>query len=154
MIALIQRVSKASVAVGGQTLGKIDVGLLALLGVERGDDEAEARRLSERVLQYRVFPDAEGKMNRSLADLRGGLLVVPQFTLAADTGRGNRPSFSPAAVPADAERLYRRFVACSRERMPGANIQEGRFGADMQISLVNDGPVTFWLQVRPTPAIA
>ena len=144
----------ASVAVGGETLGTIGVGLLALLGVERGDDEAEARRLSERVLQYRVFPDAEGRMNRSLSELRGGLLVVPQFTLAADTGRGNRPSFSPAALPADAERLYLRFLACSRERIPGANVQEGRFGADMQISLVNDGPVTFWLQARAASAIA
>ncbi len=138
----------ASVSVGAETVGAIGAGLLALLGAECGDAESEAGRLAERVAGYRVFPDAEGRMNRSLIDTGGALLVVPQFTLAADTGSGSRPSFSPAASPADAERLYRRFLARARERMPRADIRQGRFGADMQVSLVNDGPVTFWLQVR------
>ncbi len=147
MIALIQRVREARVEVGGRAIGEIGRGLLALLGVERGDGEAEAERLAARVLGYRVFPDAEGRMNLALAEAGGGLLVVPQFTLAADTTKGARPSFSTAAAPDEGERLYERFVAVARARH-GA-LQTGRFGAEMQVSLVNDGPVTFWLRVAP-----
>ena len=147
MIALIQRVAAASVAVGGETVGEIGAGLLALLGVERGDGEAEAGRLAERVLGYRVFADDEGKMNRSLLDVRGELLVVPQFTLVADTKSGTRPSFSSGASPAEGERLYRVFVDEAKKRH--ARVATGRFGAHMKVSLVNDGPVTFWLQVAP-----
>lgn len=147
MIALIQRVSEASVTVEGETVGAIGPGLLAFIGVERGDGEAEAARLVARVLGYRIFPDAQGKMNRSLSDTGGGLLAVPQFTLAADTRKGARPSFSSAAPPEEGERLYRRFVELARERL--GTVQGGRFGADMKVQLVNDGPVTFWLQVRP-----
>ncbi len=147
MIALIQRVSEASVRVGGETLGRIGPGLVALVGVERGDGDACVARLVERVLGYRVFADAEGRMNRSLVDIDGGLLAVPQFTLAADTKKGTRPGFSGAAAPAEGERLFARFVAVARERH--ARVETGRFGADMKLSLVNDGPVTFWLQVKP-----
>ncbi|MDX1375066.1 MAG: D-aminoacyl-tRNA deacylase [Burkholderiales bacterium] len=147
MIALIQRVSEASVHVGGETIGRIGPGLVALIGVERGDGEAAAARLVERVLGYRVFPDAEGRMNRSLADIDGGLLAVPQFTLAADTHKGTRAGFSRAASPAEGERLFARFVALARERR--AQVETGRFGADMQLRLANEGPVTFWLQVKP-----
>ena len=149
MIALLQRVSEARVTVAGQSVGAIGEGLLILLGVERGDGEAEAVRLVERVLGYRVFPDDQGRMNRSLHDTDGGLLVVPQFTLPADTRKGTRPSFTPAAAPADGERLYERFVALSKAQH--ADVQTGRFGADMQVQLINDGPVTFWLQVDPAP---
>jgi len=148
VIALIQRVAAASVAVGGETVGEIGAGLLALLGVERGDGEAEAGRLAERVLGYRVFADDEGKMNRSLLDVRGELLVVPQFTLVADTKSGTRPSFSSGASPAEGERLYRVFVDEAKKRH--ARVATGRFGAHMKVSLVNDGPVTFWLQVAPS----
>jgi D-tyrosyl-tRNA(Tyr) deacylase len=148
VIALIQRVAAASVAVGGETVGEIGAGLLALLGVERGDGDAEASRLAERVLGYRVFADGEGKMNRSLADVQGELLVVPQFTLVADTKSGTRPSFSSGASPADGERLYRVFVDEAKKRH--ARVATGRFGAHMKVSLVNDGPVTFWLQISPT----
>jgi len=148
VIALIQRVAAASVAVGGETVGEIGAGLLALLGVERGDGDAEASRLAERVLGYRVFADGEGKMNRSLADVQGELLVVPQFTLVADTKSGTRPSFSSGASPADGERLYRVFVDEAKKRH--ARVATGRFGAHMKVSLVNDGPVTFWLQVAPS----
>jgi D-tyrosyl-tRNA(Tyr) deacylase len=147
VIALLQRVTEAHVDVAGETVGTIDAGLLVLLGVERGDDEAEAKRLVERVLGYRVFPDAEGRMNRSLTDTGGGLLVVPQFTLAADTDKGTRPSFTPAAPPEDGERLYERFVVLARESHP--TVATGRFGADMKVHLVNDGPVTFRLRVAP-----
>jgi D-tyrosyl-tRNA(Tyr) deacylase len=143
----VQRVAEARVAVGGETLGAIGRGVLALVGVERGDSEREARRLAERVLGYRIFADAEGKMNLSLADVAGGLLLVPQFTLAADTRSGTRPGFSSAAAPEEGERLFRLFVQACRERH--AEVASGRFGADMQVSLVNDGPVTFWLQVSP-----
>lgn len=147
MIALLQRVSEARVAVAGAIVGEIGRGVVALLGVERGDSEAEAARLAERVIGYRIFADAAGKMNRSLADIRGELLAVPQFTLAADTDRGARPSFSSAAPPAEGERLFWRFVTLARARhLP---VETGTFGADMQLSLVNDGPVTFWLRVRP-----
>lgn len=140
--------SEASVTVEGEVVGAIGAGVLALVGVERGDSEAEARRLVERVLGYRIFADEAGKMNRSLVDLGGSLLTVPQFTLAADTRKGARPSFSSAAAPAEGERLYRRFVALARERL-GGKVQEGRFGADMKVRLVNDGPVTVWLQAGP-----
>jgi D-tyrosyl-tRNA(Tyr) deacylase len=148
MIALLQRVSEARVDVAGATVGAIGPGLLVLLGVERGDGDAAATRLVERVLGYRVFEDDDGRMNRSLADTGGGLLVVPQFTLAADTRKGTRPSFTPAAAPEEGQRLYERFVALARERHE--EVATGRFGADMQVHLVNDGPVTIWLQVRPT----
>ncbi len=147
MIALVQRVSEAEVTVGGESVGAIGAGILALVGVERGDGEPEAERLVERVLGYRIFADAEGKMNLSLADTGGALLAVPQFTLAADTRKGARPSFSSAAPPAEGERLFGRFVALARARV-GA-VATGRFGAEMRVRLVNDGPVTFWLQVSP-----
>jgi D-tyrosyl-tRNA(Tyr) deacylase len=146
LIALIQRVSEARVVVAGDVVGEIGPGVLALLGVERGDSEAQAARLVERVCTYRIFPDGEGRMNRSLVDAGGRLLVVPQFTLVADTSKGTRPGFSTGAAPADGERLYERFVALARARI---EVRTGRFGADMKVSLVNDGPVTFWLQVRP-----
>ena len=145
MIALIQRVAEARVAVGGETVGAIGAGILALLGVERGDGEGEAARLAERVLGYRVFADSAGKMNLSVKDTNGGLLVVPQFTLVADTNSGTRPSFSSGASPEEGERGYIRFVEEAMKRH--ANVQTGRFGAHMKVSLVNDGPVTFWLQV-------
>jgi D-tyrosyl-tRNA(Tyr) deacylase len=146
MIGLLQRVSEARVVVEAVTVGAIGHGLLVLIGVERGDGEAQAERLLERLLNYRVFPDAAGKMNLSLREVQGGgLLLVPQFTLAADTNSGNRPSFTPAAAPADGERLFNYLV--ERARTQHALVQTGRFGADMKVSLVNDGPVTFWLRV-------
>ena len=147
MIALIQRVTEAKVVVGGETTGAVGAGILALIGVEKGDGEAQARRLCERVLGYRIFADAEGKMNRSLADTAGGLLLVPQFTLAADTHKGARPSFSSAAPPDVGERLFDLFVSIARASH--ATVETGRFGADMKVHLVNDGPVTFWIQVPP-----
>ena len=147
MIALIQRVREARVQAGGLTTGAIHRGIVALVGVERGDEEAQAARLVERVIGYRIFADAQGRMNRSLAEVGGGLLLVPQFTLAADTRSGARPSFSSAASPAEGERLYLRFVELARERH--SPVETGTFRSDMQVSLVNDGPVTFWLQVRP-----
>lgn len=150
MIALIQRVAKASVTVDGRVVGAIGPGLLALVCAERGDTEAEADRLVSKLVGYRVFSDAAGKMNRSLMDIDGkgnpgALLVVSQFTLAADTNSGTRPSFTPAAAPEDGRRLYERFVARARAVLP--QVQTGEFGAMMQVSLVNDGPVTFWLRV-------
>jgi D-tyrosyl-tRNA(Tyr) deacylase len=147
LIALIQRVTAARVAVGDDTVGEIGAGLLLLLGVERGDGNPEAARLAERVLGYRVFADAAGKMNLSLKDVRGGLLVVPQFTLVADTNSGTRPSFSSGASPAEGELLYQVFVEEAKKRH--APVATGRFGAHMKVSLVNDGPVTFWLQISP-----
>ena len=147
MIALIQRVAEARVRIAGETAGEIGRGVLALIGVERGDGEREAARLAERVLGYRIFPDAEGKMNRSLADIGGGLLLVPQFTLAADTRSGTRPGFSTAAAPEEGRRLFDVLLNLCREKH--AAVATGRFGADMQVSLVNDGPVTFWLQASP-----
>ncbi|MEO8717987.1 MAG: D-aminoacyl-tRNA deacylase [Burkholderiales bacterium] len=149
MIALVQRVAEAGVAAGGEPLGAIGRGVLALVGVERGDGEREALRLAVRVLGYRIFADAEGRMNRSLADIAGGLLLVPQFTLAADTKSGTRPGFSSVAAPEEGRRLFEIFVRACRERH--AEVASGRFGADMQVRLVNDGPVTFWLQVPPSP---
>jgi D-tyrosyl-tRNA(Tyr) deacylase len=147
VIALIQRVSEARVEVAGAAVGAIGRGVLALIGVERGDGESEAARLAERVIGYRIFPDAEGRMNLSLADVGAALLAVPQFTLAADTRKGARPSFSSAAPPEEGERLFVRFVELARERH--ARVETGRFGAEMRVSLVNDGPVTFWLQAAP-----
>lgn len=145
MIALIQRVASARVEVDGAVVGAIGPGLLALVGVQPGDGEAQAQRLLERVLGYRVFADAEGRMNRSLADTGGGLLLVSQFTLAADTRSGMRPGFSTAAAPAEAERWFNRLVELARARHP-AGVETGRFGAHMQVHLVNDGPVTFRLE--------
>jgi D-aminoacyl-tRNA deacylase len=147
VIALIQRVREARLQVDGITTGAIHRGIVALIGVERGDGETQAARLAERVIGYRIFADADGKMNRSLAEVGGGLLLVPQFTLAADTRSGARPSFSSAAPPAEGERLYLRFVELARARH--APVETGTFRSDMQVSLVNDGPVTFWLQVKP-----
>jgi len=149
MIALIQRVSEARVAVAGAELAAIGRGVLALVCAERGDTEAQAARLADRLLGYRIFPDAEGRMNLSLLDVGGELLAVPQFTLAADTGKGMRASFSAAAPPAEGERMFDLFVAIARRK--SSRVQTGRFGAEMQVSLVNDGPVTFWLQVSPAP---
>jgi D-aminoacyl-tRNA deacylase len=145
MIGLIQRVSEASVTVDGAVVGQIARGLLVLVGVEKQDVEASAQRLLERIFTYRVFPDAEGKMNLSLADIEGGMLLVPQFTLAADTRKGTRPSFSSAAPPEQGAALFDFFVRTARTRH--AKVEAGIFGADMKVSLVNDGPVTFWLQV-------
>ncbi len=145
MLSLIQRVAQASVTVDGEVVGQIGPGLLALVGVEPGDDEAALARMAERLLGYRVFADDAGKMNRSLSDTGGGLLLVSQFTLAADTRSGMRPSFSSAAAPAEAERLFNRLVAICREKR-GGGVETGRFGAHMVVSLVNDGPVTFLLR--------
>ncbi|MCK9200193.1 MAG: D-aminoacyl-tRNA deacylase [Gallionella sp.] len=145
MIGLIQRVGEASVTVEDRVVGQIGRGLLVLLGVEKADDETSAKRLLERILTYRVFPDADGKMNLSLADIHAELLLVPQFTLVADTHKGTRPSFSSAAPPEQGAVLFEYFVAAARERHAG--VETGVFGADMKVSLVNDGPVTFWLQV-------
>lgn len=147
MIGLLQRVTRAQVTVAGEPVGAIAAGLLVLVGVERGDGEAQAARLLERLLGYRVFADADGRMNRSLADTGGGLLLVPQFTLPADTQKGTRPSFTPAAAPADGERLFRHLLGLAEAEH--APVASGRFGADMQVELVNDGPVTFWLRVPP-----
>ncbi len=147
MIALLQRVSMAQVVIDGVTEGAIERGLLVLLGVEAGDGTAEADRLLERLLNYRVFNDEAGKMNLSLRDVGGGLLLVPQFTLAADTGKGLRPGFSTAAPPEQGRLLFDHFVTRARGRH--AEVATGRFGADMQVTLTNDGPVTFWLQLRP-----
>lgn len=147
MIALIQRVSRAQVAVDGECIGAIDGGLLALLAVQPGDGEAQAQRMVERLLGYRVFADADGKMNRALADVGGGLLLVSQFTLAADTGKGMRPSFTRAASPDEGERWFNRVVEIAHQRHP--KVETGRFGAHMEVTLVNDGPVTFWLEVAP-----
>jgi len=145
MIALIQRVSSASVTVSDQQIGAIEGGLLALIGVQPADTETTAERLLQRLLAYRVFPDEAGRMNRSLADTGGGLLLVPQFTLAADTRKGNRPGFSTAAPPERAAALFEHLCGLARRDHP--MVQIGRFGADMSVALTNEGPVTFWLQV-------
>lgn len=144
MIGLLQRVSTASVRVGGREVAAIGRGLLVLVGVQKDDGEAQAARLLERLLSYRVFPDDAGRMNRSLRDVQGGLLLVPQFTLAADTGSGTRAGFSTAAEPARARELFDHLVREARAGWPQACA--GEFGADMQVSLVNEGPVTFWLE--------
>ena len=145
MLSLIQRVTQASVSVDGQTIGSVGPGLLALVAVEPGDGEAQFLRMAERLLGYRVFADEAGKMNRSLADIGGGLLLVSQFTLAADTRSGMRPSFTTAAPPEEAERGYNRLVEICRKKHP-PGVETGRFGAHMVISLVNDGPVTFLIR--------
>lgn len=144
MIALIQRVKQAKVEVENQIVGQIAQGLLVLLGVEQGDDQAKADKLLEKVLNYRVFSDEAGKMNLNVQQVGGSLLVVSQFTLAADTQKGLRPSFSRGAAPQEAEALYRYFHERAATQIP---TQTGQFAADMQVSLQNDGPVTFWLQV-------
>lgn len=147
MIALIQRVAQARVVVDTQSIGQIGRGVLALIGVEKGDTDAQAARLIERVLGYRIFADESGKMNCSLIDVGGGLLLVPQFTLVADTNNGMRPSFSSGATPAEGAERFDAFVAMARSKH--SPVETGRFGADMKVHLVNDGPVTFWLQVKP-----
>lgn len=146
MIALLQRVSHATVVVDGATIGAIGAGLMVLVCAERGDTEREADALLSKLLGYRVFSDDAGKMNRSVADIGGGLLLVPQFTLAADTKSGTRPSFTPAAAPEDGRRLFDHFVQQARQRH--ASVETGKFGADMKVSLTNDGPVTFWLEAK------
>jgi D-aminoacyl-tRNA deacylase len=144
VIGLLQRVTHAEVLVGGESIGSIGRGLLVLVAVQPDDSEARADRLLERLLGYRVFPDVDGRMNVSLRDCGGGLLLVPQFTLAADTRKGTRAGFTSAAPPALGERLFGYLVAAARAAHP--ELATGRFGADMQVSLVNDGPVTFWLE--------
>ena len=146
MIALLQRVSEASVTVDGKITGRIDKGLMVLLCAERGDTARQADTLLNRLLSYRVFYDENGKMNLSVAAVNGGLLFVPQFTLAADTSSGTRPSFSPAAPPEEGRRLFDYFVAQAKAKHP--QVETGVFGADMKVALINDGPVTFWLQVK------
>lgn len=145
MLALIQRVTQARVEVDGDVVGAIGPGLLALVGIQPGDGDAQVARMTERLLGYRVFADIAGRMNRSLADCGGGLLLVSQFTLAADTDSGMRPGFSTAATPAEAEPLFARLVETCRQQH-AAGVETGRFGAHMMISLVNDGPVTFLLR--------
>lgn len=147
VIGLLQRVRWAKVTVSGLPIATIGPGLLVLVGVERGDSTAGAARLAERLLAYRVFADAAGRMNRSLADVEGELLLVPQFTLVADTSHGNRPGFEPAAPPAEGQRLFEYLVSAARARCP--RVQTGQFGADMELELVNSGPVTFSLRVPP-----
>jgi D-tyrosyl-tRNA(Tyr) deacylase len=147
VIALLQRVSEARVVVDDRITGEISSGILALIGVQRGDTEQQATRLLQRLLAYRIFPDESGKMNLDLRQAGGHLLLVPQFTLAADTNSGNRPSFTPAAPPAEGKRLFNCFTALAEQELKG--VQTGVFGADMKVQLINDGPVTFWLQVPP-----
>ncbi len=150
MIALLQRVSEARVDVDGATIGRIGPGLLVLVCAERGDTEAEAGRLLAKLLKLRIFTDAAGKMNQSVQDVGGGLLLVSQFTLAADTRGGNRPSFTGAAAPDEGRRLYEHFVAQARAQHPV--VETGRFAADMKVHLVNDGPVTIPLRIAPATA--
>jgi len=149
MIGLVQRVTRADVRVNGEIVGAIERGILALIGVRKGDDAAAADRLLERLIAYRIFPDAQGRMNLSLRDIQGGLLLVPQFTLAADTQKGTRAGFSTAAAPEVARGLFEHLVA--RARASQVTVAAGVFGVDMQVALVNDGPVTFWLET-PLPA--
>ncbi len=144
MIGLIQRVSRAEVRVDGETVGQTGRGLLVFVAVHRDDSEQDISRLAERILSYRVFPDEQGRMNRSLEDIAGGLLLVPQFTLAADTKKGTRASFAKAAPPEKGAPYFERLVALCRRRLDA--VETGRFGAHMEVSLVNDGPVTFWLE--------
>jgi len=147
--AVLQRVAEASVTIDGEVTGRVGKGLLVLLCAERGDTEIQADKMLAKILKLRIFSDDDGKMNRSLQDVAGGLLVVSQFTLAADTSSGNRPGFSSAAAPADGKRLYDYFVA--QARAAHAVVQTGRFGADMQVALINDGPVTIPLRIEPSP---
>ena len=144
MIALIQRVSSAAVTVDGRTVGSIGRGILALIGIERGDGPAQAERLLTRVLSYRIFEDSAGRMNHSLSDIGGGLLLVPQFTLAADTDKGTRAGFSRAEQPDAARALFLQLVELARASHAG--VETGEFGAHMRVALINDGPVTFWLE--------
>ena len=144
MIALIQRVTNATVEVAGDTIGEIEHGILALVGVEKNDQTDNADKLLKRVLGYRIFSDQDDKMNLNLASVKGGLVLVPQFTLAASTQKGMRPSFSSAAPPALGEQMFNYFVEQAHSQF--ANVHTGQFGADMKVSLCNDGPVTFWLQ--------
>ena len=144
MIALLQRVSEAAVRVDGETIGSIGTGLMVLVAVHRDDEDKDVSRLAERILGYRVFPDAEDRMNRSVQDIGGDLLLVPQFTLAADTKKGTRASFTRAAPPEMGEAFFGRLVEACRKSLE--RVETGRFGADMKVSLVNDGPVTFWLE--------
>jgi D-aminoacyl-tRNA deacylase len=146
MIGLLQRVGEARVQVGADIVGEIGRGLLVLVAVHRDDGESDISRLAERILGYRVFPDADGRMNRSLRDIDGGLLLVPQFTLTADTKKGTRASFTKGAPPDKAQAYFDRLVAQCSAALD--DVATGRFGADMQVSLVNDGPVTFWLDTR------
>ncbi|EOA04447.1 MULTISPECIES: D-aminoacyl-tRNA deacylase [Herbaspirillum] len=154
MIALLQRVSQAAVVVDGQTLGAIGPGLMVLVCAERHDGVAQADALLKKLLAYRVFSDEAGKMNRSVVDVQGGLLLIPQFTLAADTNSGTRPSFTPAAAPELGRQLFEHFVAQARVQHGQEKVGTGRFGADMKVSLTNDGPVTFWLQVKPQALVS
>ncbi len=144
MIALLQRVSEARVSIAGDVVGEIGAGLLVLAAVQRDDDRPRAERLAERILGYRVFPDAAGRMNQSLLDTGGGLLLVPQFTLAADTRKGMRASFTRAAAPEKGQALFETLLETCRQSP--LTVEAGRFGADMQVALVNDGPVTFWIE--------
>ena len=144
MIGLLQRVSQASVSVDNEVIGKIGRGLLVLIAVHRADEERDISRLAERVLTYRVFPDAEDRMNLSVQDIAGGLLLVPQFTLTADTRKGTRASFTKGAAPEIASTYFDKLVTACREGLE--TVETGRFGANMQVSLTNDGPVTFWLE--------
>jgi len=150
MIALLQRVQHANVSVDDKMIANIDKGLLVFIGVERGDSQIQADKLLSRLLAYRVFSDENDKMNLSIQDIKGGLLLVPQFTLAANTNKGLRPSFTTAAVPADGEILFNYF--CTQAKQQYHPIETGQFAADMQVTLTNDGPVTFWLQVPPHTA--
>lgn len=146
MIALLQRVTEASVMVENKTIAAIEQGLLVFVGIEKEDDEALIPRLVDKIINYRVFADQEDKMNMSVKDIRGGMLLVPQFTLAADTNKGCRPSFSSAADPALGKTLFYNVVRETKKKYQ--NIEAGEFAADMKVSLLNDGPVTFWLQVK------
>jgi D-aminoacyl-tRNA deacylase len=150
MISLIQRVTRADVRVNGEVVGAIERGILALIGVRKGDDAAAADRLLERILSYRIFPDAQDRMNLALRDIGGGLLLVPQFTLAADTHKGTRAGFSNAAAPEVARGLFHYLL--ERARTAQVPVGAGIFGANMQVSLINDGPVTFWLETTPPAA--
>ncbi len=145
MITIIQRVSQAQVSIAGTEVGKIERGIMALVAVEKLDTEKAARRLLERILNYRIFPDADGRMNLNLQSIEGGLLLIPQFTLAADTNSGNRPSFTAAATPEHGKAIFNYFVEHAKSNYH--SIALGQFGADMQVSLTNDGPVTFTLKV-------
>jgi D-tyrosyl-tRNA(Tyr) deacylase len=147
MIGLLQRVSSAQVSINNQIVANIESGLLVLIGIEKGDAQEQADRLLDKLLGYRVFPDKDGKMNLSLTDVNGGLLLVPQFTLPADTNKGMRPSFSSAASPELGKELFESLLSCAKHKH--TIVCSGQFGADMQVSLTNDGPVTFWLQIPP-----
>lgn len=153
MIGLLQRVSRAEVVIAAETVGAIGPGLLVFIGVERGDTEVQADRLLQRLLGYRVFADQDRRMNLSLNDTVGGLLLVPQFTLAAETNKGARPSFTPAAPATTGRVLFEYLCAAARVQHRG-ELATGRFGADMQVGLINDGPVTFWLQTTVTGAVS